>query len=785
MAVLIWTDGKSYDVPDDKVQQALADGFKQPTAADLLRDAAAQQPVQAGVESAARSFLPVVGQDLLTAFEEGLTGQSEAQVLEAQNLRKQTNPVASAIGSGAGFIAGPGKLLKPLTAPMRAAGLLGTAGAGALEGTAMGLSEAVNESIIENKPLVAEQLASSALASALTGAVVDFGFGAISKGTSALIKKAGVESVSDLLKSKGDDLSIGMIDNKSWARKYGAFEEDVARVAREEGVLTRATALDDASVQAAKEATERTGQKIGAHLEAAQYFDPPKHTEVTDAVLAKLKDMGLERDPLAQAALTDVQSTLEFMQAQKSTWQEYWNLQSSWRAANVGDTVKNDVFQVARKELRDVIMENAGRRFQQAQLKGAGPIPVDATLQALNKRYAALNAFESGLEEATLRYKSSHGPGLIGTVATAGAFTGGGVVPALGTLAANRIARQRGGFLLGETLHALGESDITKGLGESFRKNVLQRLAVAPELLGPFRATLEAAAARGADDLMETHHGLASSSVGPEYLTTMGMSPETPEQMQGMNQRLAAFDALKRAAAAQEIALASAADGVLGAAPGRKGAISVQPLSRKQYEKTMEGLQRVLQDGEGMYARIPPDLVGAAPETTGATAAALVNAARFLDSKAPKNPYAGMPPAVAPKWEPDAVSLDRFSRYKEAVESPARVLKNMANGYIAPEQVEALKAVYPAMYANLQQKISERLMMLKKPLSYQQRLAVTAIIGPGALGMSPQQVQVLQQSQALASGQNSGQGKPMKGPDGRQDVNEEQLQTEAQKLENR
>ncbi len=122
--------------------------------------------------------------------------------------------------------------------------------------------------------------------------------------------------------------------------------------------------------------------------------------------------------------------------------------------------------------------------------------------------------------------------------------------------------------------------------------------------------------------------------------------------------------------------------------------------------------------------------------------------------------------------------------YKEAVEQPARVLKNMAQGYVSPEQVEALKAVYPAMYADLQQKIGERLATWNKPLTFQQKLAFTAILGPAALGMTPQQVQVIQQSQALAVSGNYGQGSP-KRPDGRQDVNEAQMETESQKLEAR
>jgi hypothetical protein len=143
-----------------------------------------------------------------------------------------------------------------------------------------------------------------------------------------------------------------------------------------------------------------------------------------------------------------------------------------------------------------------------------------------------------------------------------------------------------------------------------------------------------------------------------------------------------------------------------------------------------------------------------------------------------------MPVALAPPWQPSAADLDKFNRYREAVEEPARVLKNMSRGLISPEQTEALQVVYPAMYADLQQKITERLMMQKKPMSYQQRVALSAIIGPQALGMSPQQVQILQQSQAIASGPPQGAG-GKQGPDGRQDVDEDQIQTESQKLEAR
>lgn len=775
MAFVTGPDGRDYTLDDAELPKALAQGFRvrQPTADEQARAIAADSPLQAGVESAARTFLPVVGEDLLTAFEQGQTGQTEEQVLESQRRRKQENPIATAIGSGAGFIAGPGKLLKPITAPMRAAGLLGTATAGMAEGALMGVDEAINESMLDNQPLTSERLAANVLPSMLMGGAVDFGMGALAKGTSAILKKAAGSSLSDFLSSKADDLSIGMIDRAAWAKKYGVFEDDIAKIAREEGVLSMGTQLDEASVAASKAATERVGQQMADELAGAQKFRPPDQDKIFETVMEKLRARGLERDPLAQNAIKEVQETLDFMKNQGSTYQEYWNLQSRWRtAADVGQTAKADVLDVARKELRDTIMD--------AVQGGAGSVN---RLRELNRRYAALNAFEDGLADATRRYEASHGPGLIGTVAAAGAFSGGGAIPAAGTLVANRMLRKRGGFLVGEALKKLSDSDMIGRVSKSFEQVMAKRLAV-PELLGPFRATLEAAAAQGSDALLQTHMQLSTSRVGPEYLATLGMEPPSPDRAAAVSGRLAALESMKRAADENEVLMASAADGLFGAAPGRKGGVS-STMSRKEYEKALEGIRATLRDPESAYAKIPAEFQSAAPGLMGMTALTALNAARFLEQRAPKNPYEGMPPSVAPRWAPSAEELDRFSRLKEAVESPARVLKNMSAGYMSPDQIEAIKAVYPAMYADLQQKIGERLAVYPKALSYKQKLALSAVIGPGALGMSPQQVQVLQQAQALASGAGNGQGQPVKRPDGRQDVNEDQMTTESEKLEAR
>ena len=759
-------DGSFVEVADQFADQARKKGYV-PASMDQVE--AARHPIQAGVEAAVRTALPLgLGEGIVTGLNASGSGQSVDEARKGQELRRTENPVAAAVGTGVGFL-GPAKLLAPVTAPLRAAGLLGTAAAGALEGSALGLNEAVNESILQNKPLTAEKLAANVFESAATGAVMDFGMGVVAKGASGLLKKIGGGALSKTLEEAGTKTSLSMIESKSWAKKFGTFEDDIARVAREEGVLNRATSLSDESVAAAKGAENRVWEQMAEKLDKAQYVRPPNYPVVASKVMQAIKPY--TRNPLADAAVSEVEQVLGEASARKLTQRELWDLQKTWRtSAQDATTIRADVLNDARKALRDAIMDSVPETTGD----------IGKSLRELNKRYAAISAFANGLEDATQSYKAR---GLGFKELAAGAYFGGapGAAVAIGT----HSLRKRGGFMLGETLSQLGKSDLMQSVAESLHRNLTQRMAVAPELFGAFRNTVEAALIQGPEATLDTHANLAMSRVGPEYLSKIGMEPESPEQMAGIGQRLSALDALQRAGQQRDDATQSAIDGLFGTAPGRKGPQG-STLSAKEFEKFRDLNRQILADPEAAYARIPPEITSSASETSGLAAMTMLRAAQFLNSKMPKDPYEGMPASVRPEWQPSAADLDRFNRYKEAVESPARVLKNMANGYISQEQVDALKAVYPATYADLQQKIGERLAVWQKPLTYQQRLAFSAILGPKALAMTPQQVQILQMATQVPAGGPGGPGgtNPSR-PDGRQDVNEEQIQTEAQKLESR
>jgi hypothetical protein len=411
MAYVISPKGVPGVVPDADLSRALAQGYKQrePTAQETARTEASGDSFQTGAEAAVRTALPFgLGQGIVTGFESEFSGKDEKQVLEEQRLRGEANPVAKVIGTGVGFI-GPSKVLRGATGVANT--LRGMATIGALEGTALGVTEAVNESILEDKPLTAENLAATALASAGTGALFDFGTGAVSKGVSSLIKRAGGSSLAEALKDAGTKTSLGMLETKKWARRFGAAEDDIARVAREEGVLSRATALDDASVTTAQAARERVGQQVADALDSAQYLQAPSQDAMFNAVSAAVKPF--ERNPLAREALRDVKSAADQLYGQGASWKEMWDVQRGWGQKR-GASVRAEVFDAASRAMREFVMDSAPK-----QVGGLGK-----SLRDLSSRYASLEAFAAGLEEAALQYRVGSTP--LRDAAVAGGSPGGG-----------------------------------------------------------------------------------------------------------------------------------------------------------------------------------------------------------------------------------------------------------------------------------------------------------------------------------------------------------------------
>jgi hypothetical protein len=87
-----------------------------------------------------------------------------------------------------------------------------------------------------------------------------------------------------------------------------------------------------------------------------------------------------------------------------------------------------------------------------------------------------------------------------------------------------------------------------------------------------------------------------------------------------------------------------------------------------------------------------------------------------------------------------AEDIARFSRYWETVNNPLTAIKALADGTLTEEHVEALKVVYPGMYADLQQQVFEMMREAKTPPPYDKRAQLDRLLslnGAGEPSLSP------------------------------------------------
>ena len=166
--------------------------------------------------------------------------------------------------------------------------------------------------------------------------------------------------------------------------------------------------------------------------------------------------------------------------------------------------------------------------------------------------------------------------------------------------------------------------------------------------------------------------------------------------------------------------------------------------------------------------------------------AALVNfTTQFLNSKLPPEQLGPMgldPPAMS------KMEKSKFNKYQAAVSNPMSLLDQIQNGTVQPETVEAVQAVYPKMYASIQQlsylliasqpknKLNEK---RKVSLSYALGIPLTRGMQPGFLANAKGYV-TASDKQKAEGGQGGGPGR--KGSEGSHKRLLASTQTGAQRL---
>jgi hypothetical protein len=189
----------------------------------------------------------------------------------------------------------------------------------------------------------------------------------------------------------------------------------------------------------------------------------------------------------------------------------------------------------------------------------------------------------------------------------------------------------------------------------------------------------------------------------------------------------------------------------------KTGATMVAGRAASDYERRAEQLNRLKSDPAGIADRVGGALgpnSTAAPKATAVATATAIRGIEFLAEKMPPgrtDPYSAQPMLERPRISDAEAS--KFRRFLAAADDPTIVLDEAAKGTLTREHVEAVKAIYPALYEEMQVQVMESLATSRKKLSYSRRIQLGILLDiPTDKTLSPDFVSAIQGTYAQGAG---------------------------------
>lgn len=774
---VIAPNGDTVSVPLDQLDEALKIGFRAGPAALRLK-ATSEQPVQAGIEGALRGA--TLG--LSDRIAQGL-GADPADL----KAREKANPIAEGVGEFAG-IAGSSLIPGSPAARIAKAGavvkgalaarpVLAVAAQGATEMGLYGLGQAV---VAPDGALDAEKLGAMTAVGAGTNLALHGAAKGAGMAGSKLLKAFGGDALKTSMEDTADKMWLGQLmrksDRKGAAGKYAADLVDYGKSVP--GMRDFGSTAEKIHDLAEGKVAEH-GAKISDVLAAADESVSKLGDQAgfnSDMVEARIRNEVLkpiEKSPTLAPVRDQIEKWLKNLDGSKLSFRQAWDEQTALREkVGFGQDLhgSKEQFDKIRKLLRDEVINQAGEIS-----------PYHSRILSDESRgYAQASTLKELAAKRIAEQESRPmGPGLFEGL---GFLSGGpmGLVKGAALHVAKNAAADRMGFMGAAALDKLGESSILGRIGKTFQEQVLERVAQAPESLGPYRLALENAAAQGTSALLATHIQLASTD--PNYLPTVGMKPETPQQAQTLVHKADQLEHVHTAIAKFDLETERSIKRFLSdSAPTHEEQPSIMGVL--DFKERVAALAHTVGNpASGGFNN--PHLVSVAPNLAIMSKQVQDAAADFLLKKAPKNPYEHLPEAFKQPWEPAESELEKWYRFVETVNNPHSVLDSLKSGQVSGEQVEALREVYPKVLEEIQAKMMEKLAMHKGELDYQQKGALKALFGNAFTPGEADNYKLIQGIHKASIGGS----KPGPSPtgDGRQKVNQEaNLQTQAQRLEGR
>ena len=160
----------------------------------------------------------------------------------------------------------------------------------------------------------------------------------------------------------------------------------------------------------------------------------------------------------------------------------------------------------------------------------------------------------------------------------------------------------------------------------------------------------------------------------------------------------------------------------------------IKPIRRPQ---TFEGVAKSVRDAQGnpsLVERHVQAQMGSAvldaPQTYAQVLAASMRAQHFLESMLPakQTDPLSLRPDLSRGDVSDTEKYD-FMQYARTIENPLDVFKDVRDGSVTSQQIDAIKFVFPDLYSQMRAEVQWQNMMATKPLDYEKQIHVGTLLG--------------------------------------------------------
>lgn len=216
-------------------------------------------------------------------------------------------------------------------------------------------------------------------------------------------------------------------------------------------------------------------------------------------------------------------------------------------------------------------------------------------------------------------------------------------------------------------------------------------------------------------------------------------------------QRFAALDTSLAQGVAQKVGQAARVATV------RQGITLLDGSRKGNDEKTYDAHVQEMNDLQGdplrmidrVHEKLGGEVVTTSPVSTQAAIETTQRAVAFLQSKLPRDPLpTGM---YANTYTPSSVELSKYANYVRAVMHPDEIFKELKNGSLNYETVEAVRDVYPNVFAKVQSAVLESLKTPDK-VSYDKRVQLGILFNePTVPALTPEYLRYLQGLNTVAN----------------------------------